>query len=35
MADGGSDKQTLFMVLNGLKKGDVIEPGQRLKLIAN
>jgi len=35
MADGGSDKQSLFMVLNGLKNGDVIEPGQRLKLIAN
>jgi len=35
MADGGANKQSLFMVLNGLKDGDVIEPGQRLKLISN
>lgn len=33
MATSG-DKQKLFMVLNGLKKGDILQPGQRLKLIS-
>ncbi len=35
MDEGGSKKQQLFMVLNGLKDGDIIEPGQRLKLITD
>ncbi|MDA9230658.1 M48 family metalloprotease [Alphaproteobacteria bacterium] len=35
MMQSSGNKKALFLVLNGLKEGDIVEPGQRLKLITS
>jgi predicted Zn-dependent protease len=35
MMQGAGDGLRLFSVLNGLKAGDTVEPGQRYKIVAD